>query len=55
MWIWIIILGVIILGMSLFILFIGGWLYSSHQIRFSEGYDKDLESDYQALVEQMRK
>lgn len=52
MWIWIISLGVITLGISLFI---GTWLYSSHQVRFSEGYDKDLESDYQALVEQMRK
>lgn len=52
MWIWIFSLGVITLGMSLFIVI---WLYSCHQVRFSEGYDKDLESDYQALVEQMRK
>lgn len=36
-------------------LFIGSWLYSSHQVRFRDGYDSELESDYQAMMEQYRK
>lgn len=33
-------------------LFIAGWLYCSHQIRFRDGYDSELESDYQAMIKQ---
>lgn len=36
-------------------LFIASWLYFSHQVRFKDGYDSELESDYQAMMEQYRK
>ena len=36
-------------------LFIAGWLYSSHQVRFRDGYDSELESDYQSMLKQFRK
>lgn len=36
-------------------LFIAGWLYSSHQVRFRDGYDSELESDYQAMLKQYGK
>lgn len=48
-----IILGVSILGCSS--LLIIGMLYANHQIRYRDGYDRELESDYQALMEQLRK
>ncbi|MGT2945769.1 hypothetical protein [Streptococcus chenjunshii] len=32
-----------------------GMLYANHQIRYRDGYDRELESDYQALMEQLRK
>ncbi|HGD5784789.1 TPA: hypothetical protein ACIZWF_001000 [Streptococcus agalactiae] len=47
-----IILGVSILGSSS--LLIIGMLYANHQIRYRDGYDREL-SDYQALMEQLRK
>ncbi|MCC9693159.1 hypothetical protein HK253_01810 [Streptococcus agalactiae] len=48
-----IIIGVIMLGCSS--LLIIGMLYANHQIRYRDGYDRELESDYQALMEQLRK
>lgn len=48
MWSWLIgvSLGLIVLGD---LLFVGGWLYGSHQIRFNNGYDRDLETDVKAI------
>lgn len=48
-----IILGVSILGSSSLIII--GMLYANHQIRYRDGYDRELESNYQALMEQLRK
>lgn len=48
-----IILGISVLG-SLTLL-IAGILYFNHQIRYRDGYDSELESDYQALMDQLRK
>ncbi|WP_179854387.1 hypothetical protein [Streptococcus agalactiae] len=48
-----IILGVSILGSSSLIII--GMLYANHQILYRDGYDRELESDYQALMEQLRK
>ncbi|HGD2254390.1 hypothetical protein [uncultured Streptococcus sp.] len=48
-----IILGVSILGSSSLIII--GMLYANYQIRYRDGYDRELESDYQALMEQLRK
>lgn len=50
-----IILGVSILGLGSSSLIIIGMLYANHQIRYRDGYDRELESDYQALMEQLRK
>ncbi|WP_226957192.1 hypothetical protein [Streptococcus agalactiae] len=35
--------------------FVMSCLYCSHQIRFRDGYDSELETDYQELVKQYGK
>ncbi|HFH9498369.1 TPA: hypothetical protein ACGNIQ_001485 [Streptococcus agalactiae] len=37
------------------VLFTLGLLKSSHRIRYVNGYDMELESDYKAIVKQTRK
>lgn len=44
-----------VLGLVLFVLFVLGWLSCSHRMRYINGYDIELERDYNAFVEQMRK
>lgn len=37
------------------ILLVAGILKSNHDIRFAEGYDSELESDYQAMIEHTKR
>ncbi|HEM5005707.1 TPA: hypothetical protein U1181_001100 [Streptococcus suis] len=47
-----VVVGVFSLGGSLFVV---SMLYANHQIRYRNGYDDELEGDYQTLMEQQRK
>ncbi|WP_277290592.1 hypothetical protein [Streptococcus orisratti] len=57
MWTWIIVVSLVIsiFCLALFVLFVLGWLISSHQIRYAEGYDMEFENDSRAIVDQTRK
>lgn len=43
-----------IVVVSLMILLVAGILKSNHAIRFADGYDSELENDYQALIAQAK-
>ncbi|WP_162841145.1 hypothetical protein [Streptococcus suis] len=47
-----VVVGVFSLGGSLFVV---SMLYANLQIRYRNGYDDELEGDYQTLMEQQRK
>ncbi|HFI0136929.1 TPA: hypothetical protein ACGOWW_000064 [Streptococcus suis] len=47
-----VVVGVFSLGGSLFVV---SMLYANHQIRYRNGYDDELEGDYQTLMEQQSK
>lgn len=50
-----IILVILILISILIVIVVLGCLIRSHQIRYIDGFDKELENDYQAIVKQIRK
>lgn len=37
------------------VLFILGWAHSSHSIRYRDGYDSELETDYQEMLKYLGK
>lgn len=50
---------IILMTAGLLIILVGSvftisWLYCSHQIRFQNDYDSELESDYRAISNQNR-
>ncbi|HEM2787492.1 TPA: hypothetical protein U0611_001857 [Streptococcus suis] len=47
-----VVVGVFSLGSALLVV---SMLYTNHQIRYRNGYDDELEGDYQTLMEQQRK
>lgn len=38
-----------------FVLFVLGWLKLSHDIRFVDGYDSELEADYHTMLHEVNK
>lgn len=49
-----ILLVIISIVVLLFVVLIAGILKGSHAIRYVNGYDSELENDYQAMIAQIR-